>query len=184
MIPPFPRRIGRSALAQGINMSLLLPFLLGRSAYARLVKGETMPEIVLPPAAVASIDGRGFWLRCRAEEPYLPFALFPWFEHATVAQLCRVECIGESGLYWPALDVEPGLDRIRSPMAAGPHAERIGQGGQLCCPRVQWAHQGPRHDHANPPNRAWNNASANGAPSSSRRSTCIRCASAGTHTRR
>ena len=69
-------------------------------------------------AEVVSIDQRGFWLRWRSEDLYLPFALFPWFEHATVAQLCRVECMGGASLYWPALDVELALDRIRHPMAA------------------------------------------------------------------
>lgn len=67
---------------------------------------------------ITSIDRRGFWLRWRDEELYLPFALFPWFEHATVAQLCRVEMLGDSCLYWPALDLELGMDSIRSPMRA------------------------------------------------------------------
>jgi len=78
--------------------------------------------IFLTSTEVASIDSRGFWLRCRGEELYLPFALFPWFEHATVAQLCLVQCIGGSCLYWPELDVELGLERIRNPMAMTPYA--------------------------------------------------------------
>jgi hypothetical protein len=77
-----------------------------------------MTDICLARADIISIDRQGFWLRSRGEELYLPFALFPWFEHATVAQLCHIECIGESCLYWPGLDLELALDRIRNPMAA------------------------------------------------------------------
>jgi len=70
-------------------------------------------EIRVARADIISIDGCGFWLRCQQEELYLPFALFPWFEHATVAQLCRVECFGGTCLYWPGLDLELGLAAIR-----------------------------------------------------------------------
>jgi hypothetical protein len=76
-----------------------------------------MTDICLARADIISIDRQGFWLRSRDEELYLPFALFPWFEHATVAQLCHIECIGASCLYWPGLDLELTLDRIRNPMA-------------------------------------------------------------------
>jgi hypothetical protein len=33
-----------------------------------------------------------------------------------VAQLCHIQCIGESCLYWPGLDLELALDSIRNPM--------------------------------------------------------------------
>ena len=75
-------------------------------------------EIRVGRAEITSIDPQGFWLRCHREELYLPFALFPWFEHATVAQLCRVECFGDTYLYWPGLDLELGLATIRHAMAA------------------------------------------------------------------
>ncbi|MCS0631727.1 DUF2442 domain-containing protein [Telluria mixta] len=71
---------------------------------------------------ITSIDRRGFWLRCRDEELYVPFALFPWFEHATVAQLCHIQQWGGECLYWPGLDLELALDRIRHPMAAAQFA--------------------------------------------------------------
>jgi hypothetical protein len=75
-------------------------------------------EIRVGRAEITSIDGQGFWLRCRNEELYLPFSLFPWFEHATVAQLCRVECFGDTWLYWPSMDLELGIESIRNPMAS------------------------------------------------------------------
>jgi len=75
-------------------------------------------EIRVARAEITSIDPQGFWLRCHREELYLPFVLFPWFEHATVAQLCQVECFGDTCLYWPGLDLELGTDTIRHAMTA------------------------------------------------------------------
>jgi hypothetical protein len=101
--------------------SSLLPFLLGRIDAAGMEE-RAMKSIRVARPEITSIDRRGFWLRWLDEELYLPFALFPWFEHATVAQLCRVEQLGRECLYWPALDLELALDRIRHPMAAAQFA--------------------------------------------------------------
>jgi hypothetical protein len=83
---------------------------------------RAMRDIRVTRPEITSIDRRGFWLRWRNEELYLPFALFPWFEHATVAQLCHIEHLGRECLYWPGLDLELALDRIRHPMAAAQFA--------------------------------------------------------------
>jgi hypothetical protein len=77
-----------------------------------------MAKIRVAQTEITSIHRHGFWLRWHEEELYLPFALFPWFEHATVGQLFRVEAVGAACVYWPALDVELAVDRIRQPMAA------------------------------------------------------------------
>jgi hypothetical protein len=44
--------------------------------------------------------------------------MYPWFEHATVAQLCRVECFGDTCLVWPGLDFELSVESIRLAMSA------------------------------------------------------------------
>jgi hypothetical protein len=44
-----------------------------------------MKQIQWEQVEITSLNRRGFWLRRRDEELYLSFALFPWFEHATVA---------------------------------------------------------------------------------------------------
>lgn len=72
-------------------------------------------------AEVTSINQHGFWLQSGEEELYLPFVEFPWFEHATVAQICQVQHVSSGRLYWPALDLDLSLDAIRNPMAF-PHA--------------------------------------------------------------
>lgn len=76
-----------------------------------------MTVIRISCAQVTSISQHGFWLQCNGEELYLPFVEFPWFEHATIAQICRVQCASASRIYWPDLDLDLTLDAIRFPMA-------------------------------------------------------------------
>lgn len=76
-----------------------------------------MSAICFSCAEVTSINPHGFWLQFADEELYLPFVEFPDFEHATVAQICRVECVSATRLYWPALDLDLALDSIRNPLA-------------------------------------------------------------------
>ncbi|MFL6673316.1 MAG: DUF2442 domain-containing protein [Massilia sp.] len=80
-----------------------------------------MAAISFSYAEVTSISRRGFWLQFGGEELYLPFVEFPRFEHATVAQICRVECPSAATLYWPALELDLTLENIRNPMAAPYH---------------------------------------------------------------
>lgn len=80
-----------------------------------------MAAICFSTAEVTSIDRHGFWLQFKDEELYLPFVEFPWFEHATVAQICHVECLSATRLYWPALDIDLSVDTIRNPMAVSLH---------------------------------------------------------------
>jgi len=116
-------KIECSAAAQQVIWMDLLSLLLGRSASVRQGSGRgDMRQIRVAQPEIMTIDRRGFWLRWRDEELYVPFALFPWFEHATVAQLCRIEHLGRECLYWPGLDAELTLDRIRHPMAAAQFA--------------------------------------------------------------
>ncbi|HEY0490828.1 MAG TPA: DUF2442 domain-containing protein [Telluria sp.] len=76
-----------------------------------------MKAIRISCAQVTSISQHGFWLKCSGEELYLSFVEFPWFEHATIAQICRVQCPSSSRVYWPDLDLDFTLDAIRYPLA-------------------------------------------------------------------
>jgi hypothetical protein len=76
-----------------------------------------MPNIILSRPEVTTISPHGFWLQVEAEELYLPFLEFPWFEHATVAQICQVQCVSSTRLYWPALDLDLAVAAIRNPSA-------------------------------------------------------------------
>ncbi len=64
---------------------------------------------------VTNISPHGFWLLVEGEEKLLPFANFPWFRNATVAQICHVELLSENHLYWPGLDVDLAVESIDHP---------------------------------------------------------------------
>ena len=66
-------------------------------------------------AEVLNISKHGFWLMVDGHEYFLDFDLFPWFRQATVEQLCDVELLHKEHLYWPKLDIDLDLDRIKHP---------------------------------------------------------------------
>jgi hypothetical protein len=68
-------------------------------------------------AEVTNISGHGFWVLLGDEELPVPYAQFPWFKQATVAQLTAVERPTENHLYWPELDVDLSVDSLRNPDA-------------------------------------------------------------------
>ena len=76
-----------------------------------------MASIYFSSVEVTSLSPHGFWLQCGEEELYMPFVEFPRFEHATVAQICHVQYVSATRLYWPALDLDFTLEAIRNPMA-------------------------------------------------------------------
>lgn len=81
-----------------------------------------MSDISFSTVEVTTLSPLGFWLEFRDEELYLPFVEFPWFEHATVAQICRVQCPSSTRLYWPDLDVDLAVASIRNPAANPIHS--------------------------------------------------------------
>lgn len=64
---------------------------------------------------VTNISPHGFWLLLEGDEKFLPYQDFPWFEHATVAQICHVELLSENHLYWPELDIDLAVPSIDHP---------------------------------------------------------------------
>ena len=69
---------------------------------------------------VTNVSPNGIWLLFDEQERFLPFALFPWFEHATIAQISRVQrparhhgSPGELRLSVQGAHA-PGVDRTRA----------------------------------------------------------------------
>jgi hypothetical protein len=81
-----------------------------RSATRSLKPGKSTskPEIT-------HISPWGIWLLFGDTEFFLSFKQFPWFQNATIAQIQHLEQQGPEHLYWPELDVDLDLDRIREP---------------------------------------------------------------------
>ena len=68
-----------------------------------------------PTVEVTNISRHGFWLWLRDREIFVPFAEFPWFSNATVANITNVEWPGPDHLYWPDLDVDLSVRSIEHP---------------------------------------------------------------------
>ena len=64
---------------------------------------------------VTNVSGHGFWLLARAEELFLSFEDFPWFQHAPSGKVVHVIEPAPGHYYWPELDIDLGLETIRHP---------------------------------------------------------------------
>jgi hypothetical protein len=74
---------------------------------------------------VTNVSPHGVWLLFDEVERFLPFANFPWFAHATIAQISRVRRPTRHHLYWPDLDIDLAVDSIDTPDAF-PLVSRVG----------------------------------------------------------
>jgi hypothetical protein len=88
-----------------------------------------MPGTNTLAAEVTHVSKNGFWILLDARELLIPFAQFPWFQQATIAQLVDVQWPAPDHLYWPQLDVDLSVASIQNP-AAFPLVSKIGAPGQ------------------------------------------------------
>lgn len=64
---------------------------------------------------VSNVSSDGFWLLLGNEKLFVPFAEFPWFRDASIAEITQVERPSADHLYWPALDIDLAIESIRHP---------------------------------------------------------------------
>jgi hypothetical protein len=64
---------------------------------------------------VTNVSSAGLWILIDGQENFLPFAQFPWFRNATIAQLTNVRRPSPHHLHWPDLDVDLSVESIESP---------------------------------------------------------------------
>ncbi|HEV57712.1 MAG TPA: DUF2442 domain-containing protein [Phycisphaerales bacterium] len=64
---------------------------------------------------VTNISQHGFWLWLNGTEYFLPFARFPWFKDATIAEITDVELLHGHHLHWPRLDVDLSAEMLQDP---------------------------------------------------------------------
>lgn len=57
----------------------------------------------------------GFWLLVADREYFVPFADYPDFRSANVAQIYRLESPSPTQLYWPDLDIDIDLNALAEP---------------------------------------------------------------------
>ena len=74
-----------------------------------------MPGSVTSPVEVVQLTPHGVWIAYHDEEFFLDHDLFPWFGNAKANAVFNVEEIYPGHFYWPDIDVDLDLERIRHP---------------------------------------------------------------------
>jgi hypothetical protein len=64
---------------------------------------------------ITSISAVGFWLLTDDREYFVPFADYPVFRNATVAEIYNFERISPRQFHWPELDADIELDALEQP---------------------------------------------------------------------
>jgi len=62
-----------------------------------------------------NVSPYGIWMLVKGEECFLDLDNFPWFRKARLEQLFNLEFSNGDHLYWPELDVDLDLERIKHP---------------------------------------------------------------------
>lgn len=68
-----------------------------------------------PTVEVVHVSKHGLWINIDAEELFLSFREYPWFETAPLRSVFSVEMLHGFHLRWPDLDVDLELDCLRHP---------------------------------------------------------------------
>ncbi len=69
----------------------------------------------ISPAEITGITAIGFWLLVGEREYFVPFADYPAFRQATVAQIVNLQQAAPEQLYWPDLDIDIELAALDEP---------------------------------------------------------------------
>ena len=78
------------------------------------------------PVEVTRITQQGVWLAIGDRTLLLPFTQFPWFRHAPLDAVFRVELPEPGRLHWPDLDVDLDLDSLEQSDRSSPGCEPPG----------------------------------------------------------
>lgn len=74
-----------------------------------------IPGSAILVAEVTGTSPVGFWLLAADREYFVPFADYPDFLQATIAQLYRLEQLSPTQVYWPDLDIDIDLTALEEP---------------------------------------------------------------------
>ena len=76
---------------------------------------SNLPGIDISHSEVTNIGPHGFWLLVDDREYLVPFADYPAFQQATVAQIYTVQRLSPDQFHWPDLDVDIELESLEHP---------------------------------------------------------------------
>jgi len=80
-------------------------------------KLKKLGKSISAKAEIQNISHQGIWILVNEKEFFMPFAEFPWFLQATIAQIYNLEFLHGHHLHWPELDVDIELDSLKYPDA-------------------------------------------------------------------
>lgn len=83
------------------------------------MKTKSKPRGKSTSVEVSHISPHGLWLLIGEKEYHLPFADYPWFAEAKVADIHTVELLHQTHLRWPALDIDIDIDLAALETPAG-----------------------------------------------------------------
>jgi hypothetical protein len=73
------------------------------------------PGVSTSQNEVTTIENQGLWLLVAEHEYFVPFADYPAFYSATVAQIYNVVHLSPEQSHWPDLDVDIELEALKHP---------------------------------------------------------------------
>jgi len=76
---------------------------------------SSSPGAATSASEVTNITAHGFWLLVDDREYFVPFADYPVFLKATVAQIYAVRRNGPLQFHWPDLDADVELEALEQP---------------------------------------------------------------------
>ena len=74
-----------------------------------------MPRTTTSYGKVTRIEAHGFFLEAQGKQYFVPFADYPVFRRATVAQIFEMEARFPGCFHWPTIDPDIGLDALEHP---------------------------------------------------------------------
>ncbi|MEI8012239.1 MAG: DUF2442 domain-containing protein [Candidatus Omnitrophota bacterium] len=72
------------------------------------------PGKITSSVEVTQISLQGIWMLVKEEEFFLSYEEFPWFQHATVAQIHHVRLLHGDHICWSDLDIDLHVDSLRN----------------------------------------------------------------------
>ena len=64
---------------------------------------------------VTNIEPLGFWVLVDDREYFVPFAVYPVFQGASIQQIFQMQRLSPTQLHWPELDADIELEALGQP---------------------------------------------------------------------
>lgn len=69
----------------------------------------------LSNSEVTNLEQTGLWVLVAGKEYFIPYADYPAFTKATIAQIFNLQMPGPGQLHWPDLDIDIEVEALEAP---------------------------------------------------------------------